>query len=34
VTTGIDVLDRYVTVPGGILEVVTNFGDEQFKVSC
>jgi transcriptional regulator with XRE-family HTH domain len=29
---GIDVLDRYVTALGGLLEVVANFGDEQFKV--
>jgi DNA-binding XRE family transcriptional regulator len=30
--SGIDVLDRYVTALGGLLEVVANFGDEQFKV--
>jgi DNA-binding XRE family transcriptional regulator len=30
--SGIDVLDRYVTALGGMLEVVANFGDEQFKV--
>jgi hypothetical protein len=30
---GIDVLDRYVTALGGLLEVVANFGDEQFKIS-
>ena len=30
--TGIDVLDRYVTALGGLLEIVANFGDEQFKV--
>lgn len=30
--SGIDVLDRYVTALGGILEIVANFGDEQFKV--
>lgn len=29
---GIDVLDRYVTAIGGLLEIVANFGDEQFKV--
>lgn len=29
---GIDVLDRYVTALGGLLEIVANFGDEQFKV--
>ena len=31
--SGIDVLDRYVTALGGLLEVIANFGDEQFKVS-
>lgn len=30
--TGIDVLDRYVTALGGLLEIVANFGDEQIKV--
>ena len=30
--SGIDVLDRYVTALGGLLEVVANFGDEQFKI--
>jgi DNA-binding XRE family transcriptional regulator len=30
--SGINVLDRYVTALGGLLEVVANFGDEQFKV--
>jgi DNA-binding XRE family transcriptional regulator len=30
--SGIDVLDRYVTAIGGLLEIVANFGDEQFKV--
>jgi hypothetical protein len=30
--SGIDVLDRYVTALGCLLEVVANFGDEQFKV--
>jgi DNA-binding XRE family transcriptional regulator len=30
--SGIDILDRYVTALGGLLEVVANFGDEQFKV--
>lgn len=30
--SGIDVLDRYFTALGGLLEVVANFGDEQFKV--
>lgn len=29
---GIDVLDRYVAALGGLLELVANFGDEQFKV--
>jgi len=29
---GIDVLDRYVTALGGLLEIVANFGDEQIKV--
>jgi DNA-binding XRE family transcriptional regulator len=30
--SGIDTLDRYVTALGGLLEIVANFGDEQFKV--
>lgn len=30
--SGIDVLDRYITAIGGLLEIVANFGDEQFKV--
>jgi DNA-binding transcriptional regulator YiaG len=30
--SGIDVLDRYVTALGGLLEIVANLGDEQFKV--
>jgi DNA-binding XRE family transcriptional regulator len=30
--SGIDVLDRYVTAIGGLLEIVANFGDEQYKV--
>jgi transcriptional regulator with XRE-family HTH domain len=30
--SGINVLDRYVTALGGLLEVVANFGDEQFKI--
>lgn len=30
--SGIDVLDRYVAALGGLLEIVANFGDEQFKV--
>jgi predicted XRE-type DNA-binding protein len=30
--SGIEVLDRYVTALGGLFEVVTKFGDEQFKV--
>ncbi len=30
--SGIDLLDRYVTAIGGLLEIVANFGDEQFKV--
>jgi len=30
--SGIDVLDRYVTAIGGLLEIVATFGDEQFKV--
>lgn len=30
--SGIDVLDRYVTAIGGLLEIVANFGEEQFKV--
>ncbi|MGH4020773.1 MAG: hypothetical protein ACRDT0_16420 [Pseudonocardiaceae bacterium] len=29
---GIDVLDRYVAALGGFLEIVANFGEEQFKV--
>ncbi|MGI8800401.1 MAG: helix-turn-helix domain-containing protein [Pseudonocardia sp.] len=29
---GIDVLDRYVAALGGLLEIVANFGDEQYKV--
>lgn len=29
---GMDVLDRYVVELGGLLEIVANFGDEQFKV--
>lgn len=29
--SGIDILDRYGNALGGLLEVVTNFGDEQFK---
>lgn len=29
---GIDVLDRYVVALGGLLEIVANFADEQFKV--
>jgi hypothetical protein len=29
---GIDVVDRYVVALGGLLEIVANFGDEQFKV--
>jgi DNA-binding XRE family transcriptional regulator len=29
---GIDVLDRYVTALGGLLEIVANFGDEQIKI--
>ncbi len=29
---GIDVLDRYVVALAGLLEIVANFGDEQFKV--
>jgi hypothetical protein len=27
-----DIRDRYITALGGLLEVVANFGDEQFKV--
>lgn len=30
--SGIDVLDRYITAIGGLLEIVATFGDEQFKV--
>jgi DNA-binding XRE family transcriptional regulator len=30
--SGIDVLDRYITAIGGPMEIVANFGDEQFKV--
>ena len=30
--SGIDVLDRYITAIGGLMEIVANFGDEQFKV--
>jgi DNA-binding XRE family transcriptional regulator len=30
--SGIDVLDRYVTAIGGLVEIVATFGDEQFKV--
>lgn len=30
--SGIDVLDRYVTAIGGLLEIVATFGDELFKV--
>lgn len=30
--SGIDVLDRYVAALGGLLEIVANFGEEQFKV--
>jgi hypothetical protein len=29
---GVDVLDRYVTALGGLLEIVANFGDEQIKI--
>lgn len=29
---GIDVLDRYVHALGGALQIVADFGDEQFKV--
>ena len=29
---GIDVLDRYVHALGGALQMVADFGDEQFKV--
>ena len=29
---GIDVLDRYVHALGGDLQIVADFGDEQFKV--
>ena len=28
----IDVLDRYVSAIGGLLDIVANFGDEQVKV--
>jgi DNA-binding XRE family transcriptional regulator len=30
--SGIDVLDRYITAIGGVMEIIANFGDEQFKV--
>jgi DNA-binding XRE family transcriptional regulator len=30
--SGIEVLDRYVTAIGGVLEIVANFGEEQIKV--
>jgi DNA-binding XRE family transcriptional regulator len=30
--SGIDVLDRYVTAIGGLLEIVATFGEEQFDV--
>ncbi|MDQ1289530.1 MAG: hypothetical protein QG622_3096 [Actinomycetota bacterium] len=30
--SGIDVLDRYVTAIGGLLEIVATFGDDQYKV--
>jgi hypothetical protein len=30
--SGLDVLDRYITAIGGLVEIVANFGDEQFKV--
>jgi DNA-binding XRE family transcriptional regulator len=30
--SGLDVLDRYITAIGGLMEIVANFGDEQFKV--
>jgi DNA-binding XRE family transcriptional regulator len=30
--SGIDVLDRYITAIGGLLEIVATFGEEQFKV--
>ena len=30
--SGIDILDRYVAARGGLLEVVANFGDEQFRL--
>ncbi len=30
--SGIDVFDCYVTALGGLLEIVANFRDEQFKV--
>ena len=30
--SGIDVLDRYVAALGGLLEIVANFGEEQFRV--
>lgn len=29
--SGIDVLDRYVTALGGLLEIVANFGDEKVQ---
>jgi DNA-binding XRE family transcriptional regulator len=30
--SGIDVLDRYITAIGGLMEIIANFGEEQFKV--
>jgi DNA-binding XRE family transcriptional regulator len=30
--SGIDVLNRYITAIGGLMEIVANFGDEQFKI--
>ena len=30
--SGIDVLDRYITAIGGLMEIVADFGDEQFKI--
>jgi transcriptional regulator with XRE-family HTH domain len=30
--SGLDILDRYIPVLGGLLEVVADFGDEQFTV--
>ena len=30
--SGIDVLDRYVAALGSLLEIVANFGEEQFRV--